>query len=545
MYFRRFRIWFFAIAAFVVLLSATVLVQKRLDTIVKEDKLVDEGNIEGLPPMVAFTTVALGGFRGILADMLWLRTNGLQQQGKYFEMVQLASWITKLQPKFTGATAYLAWNMAYNISVTFTSPVDRWRWVQRGIELIRDEALNYNPNDPLLYRELGWIYQHKIGNMLDDAQRYYKYMICKEMMKAYGGVEPDWEALAAAPKSNAEFRKLHAEDAALWEALKKAGFEDLDALQRKFRELGALPDGLAAALKPGTSRALECFLRNCWLREYYKLRPEIVLEINRKYGTLDWRLSDSFAIYWATLGIMYSPKRQSIDCDRMITQSLKESFIAGRILLPGKEPSMNYMLIPNLDLVDAVRETYQEAYERNDTSTFKSALDNFMKDAVVTLYSYGKYAKAREYFRMIRKERRNDPRYQDFDQFILREWTEDVKDGNYKQVHELISGLIFQSCLLLGYDDPDGAQAHLRLAEIAYNRFQKEYDDEKGRVRLPPFDTMKTEIARSVIQNFPAIGERVKAYISNAQAEKAEETASGASAGAASSGAAGAAAQGK
>ena len=184
MYFRRFRIWFFAIAAFAVLLTATTLVQKRLDAIVKQDKLVDEASIEGLPPMVAFTTVALGGFRGVLADMLWLRMNGLQQQGKYFEMVQLASWITKLQPKFTGATAYLAWNMAYNVSVTFTSPVDRWRWVQRGIELIRDEALNYNANDPLLYRELGWIYQHKIGNMLDDAQRYYKFMICKEMMKA-------------------------------------------------------------------------------------------------------------------------------------------------------------------------------------------------------------------------------------------------------------------------------------------------------------------------------------------------------------------------
>lgn len=521
MYFRRFKIWFFAIAAFAVLLTATTLVQKRLDAIVKQDKLVDEASIEGLPPMVAFTTVALGGFRGVLADMLWLRMNGLQQQGKYFEMVQLASWITKLQPKFTGATAYLAWNMAYNVSVTFTSPVDRWRWVQRGIELIRDEALNYNANDPLLYRELGWIYQHKIGNMLDDAQRYYKFMICKEMMKAYGGAEPDWAALAAAPKTNSEFRKLHADDAALWSALKGAGFEDLDMLSVKFRELGELPETLAAALKPETKNALDTFLRNRWLREYYKLRPEIVIEINQKYGTLDWRLSDSFAIYWATLGIMYSPERQNIDCDRMITQSLKESFIAGRILLPGKEPTMNYMLIPNLDLVDAVRKTYLEAYERNHTSTFKSALDNFMKDAVVTLYSYGKYAKAREYFRIIRRERRNDPRYQDFDRFILREWTEDVKDGNYKQVHELISGLIFQSCLLLGYDDPDGAQAHLRLAEIAYNRFQNEYDDEKGRVRLPPFDTMKTEIARSVVQNFPAIGERVKAYIANAQAEKA------------------------
>ena len=305
MYFRRFRIWFFALAAFAVLIGATLLVQKRLDSIVKTDKLVDEAGIEGLPPTVAFTTVALGGFRGILADMLWLRTNGLQQQGKYFEMVQLASWITKLQPKFTGATAYLAWNMAYNISVTYTSPVDRWRWVQRGIELIRDEALDYNANDPLLYRELGWIYQHKIGNMLDDAQRYYKYMICKEMMKVYNGDSPDWKALAAAPKTISEFRKLHADDSKLFESVKAAGFENLEALSAAFRKEGVLPEKLAESLAPETKNGLDTFLRALWLREYYKLRPEIVLEINQKYGELDWRLSDSFAIYWATLGIMY------------------------------------------------------------------------------------------------------------------------------------------------------------------------------------------------------------------------------------------------
>ena len=217
MYFRRFRIWFFAIAAFVVLLSATVLVQKRLDTIVKEDKLVDEGNIEGLPPMVAFTTVALGGFRGLIADFLWLRAISMQDQGKYFEMVQLASWITKLQPKFTGATAYLAWNMAYNISVTFTSPVDRWRWVQRGIELIRDEALNYNANDPLLYRELGWIYQHKLGNILDDANLYYKNQIALAMT-AILGANPDIAGMAAAPVGEKEFMAKYADNKRLWAA---------------------------------------------------------------------------------------------------------------------------------------------------------------------------------------------------------------------------------------------------------------------------------------------------------------------------------------
>ena len=528
MFFRKFKLWFLAFGALAIIVCCTIFVQKQMDSVIKEDKLVDEASIEGLPPMVAFTTVALGGFRGLLADMLWLRTSSLQQQGKYFEMVQLASWITKLQPKFTGATAYLAWNMAYNISVTFTSPVDRWRWVQRGIELIRDEALNYNANDPLLYRELGWIYQHKIGNMLDDAQRYYKFMIAAEMMKVFGGVPaPDWEALAAAPATDYEFSRKYAADSPLWAAVRKAGFENLDSLSRTFRELGFLPDDLIKLLTPEDKTALDTYLRAKWLREYYKIRPDVVLRINKKYGDLDWRVSDSYAIYWATLGIEYSPKRQSVDCNRMITQSLKESFIAGRILFPGK-PSINYMLIPNLNLADSVRQAYLDAWEQDQTPTFKSALDNFMKDAIVTLYSYGQYGKAREYFNIQRKKLKGNRDYRDFDTFILREWTEDIKDGNYKQAHELISGLIFQSCLLLGYDDPSGADAHLRLAQLAYAKYSREFKDSKDRVGLPPFDTMKSEIAKSFMKNFPTLSDRVRAYITvnKAEAEAEKENAS-------------------
>src|ERR1044071_10264067 len=52
------------------------------------------------PPVLAFTTVALGGFRGLIANALWIRANDLQDKGKYFEMVQLADWITKLEPSF-------------------------------------------------------------------------------------------------------------------------------------------------------------------------------------------------------------------------------------------------------------------------------------------------------------------------------------------------------------------------------------------------------------------------------------------------------------
>src|SRR6266508_4159424 len=93
--------------------------------------------LENAPPMLAFTTVALGGFRGLIANALWIRANDLQDEGKYFEMVQLADWITKLEPTFAQVWLVQSWNMAYNISVKFTDFADRWRWVQRGIELLR------------------------------------------------------------------------------------------------------------------------------------------------------------------------------------------------------------------------------------------------------------------------------------------------------------------------------------------------------------------------------------------------------------------------
>ena len=105
-------------------------IQSRLNSIRYEKELTDTEPLENAPPMLAFTTVALGGFRGLLADYLWLRSTKMQEEGNYFEMVQLASWIVKLQPRYTPSTAFLAWNMAYNVSVTFTRFEDRWRWVK-------------------------------------------------------------------------------------------------------------------------------------------------------------------------------------------------------------------------------------------------------------------------------------------------------------------------------------------------------------------------------------------------------------------------------
>ena len=37
--------------------------------------------IDNAPPLIAFTTVALGGFSTLIADVLWFRVTALQEEG--------------------------------------------------------------------------------------------------------------------------------------------------------------------------------------------------------------------------------------------------------------------------------------------------------------------------------------------------------------------------------------------------------------------------------------------------------------------------------
>src|SRR5512147_568503 len=122
----------------VALLVGSSFVQRSLNGDRQRLGLTRVEPLENAPPVLAFTTVALGGFRGLISNMLWIRASELQEEDKFFEMVQLSDWITKLEPHFSQVWVHEAWNMAFNISVKFkgTAPgeyPDRWRWVRRGI----------------------------------------------------------------------------------------------------------------------------------------------------------------------------------------------------------------------------------------------------------------------------------------------------------------------------------------------------------------------------------------------------------------------------
>ena len=507
--------YFLSLIIAIPLLFAISYVQMRINHIKERDHLTDTTIIKNAPPAVAFVTVALGSFRGILADILWLRTISLQDEGKYFEMVQLASWITKLQPRFTGGTAYLAWNMAYNISVTCSSFEDRWRWVRKGIELLRDEALPYNPGDPILYKELGWIYQHKIGNMMDDANQYYKNRLALEMMEVFGKAEADWDALAKAPKSEAELGKVLKLDNDFWNALatptknKEKAYKNMEEIEKDFRMFGKLPERVKKALKykENDISLLDNYLRAKWLREKYKLDPIIVNELNKKYGKLDWRLPEAHAIYWATQGIKHDASGGPINqfCDRMINQSLRDAFMGGKMIMADPNNPETFLETPNLELAESALKAYRSAYERQKDKSFRDGMQNFMKDIVIMLYTFGKYKKAEHFYKMLQKEKPGDPKLKtDLDHYVMREWKADAREASIKQAEAIIGSRIYAAYYLDACGENEAANAHMKLAEGLYKIYKNEHTSSWRRVGFD-YDKLKQAQKERVKQQLAAL----------------------------------------
>ena len=537
MRFRTLMIYLAAVCATILLLFGVRAVQKDLDTQIADHHLRYTGNIKNAPPLVVVSTVALGSFRGIIADFLWLRSESLKQKHRYYEMVQLAQWITDLQPSFSGATSYLAWNMAYNISVTCSSPIDRWRWVNEGIKLLRDKAIEYNPDDPKLYKELAWIYGHKLGNVMDEANIYYKNRLAVEMQNTIGRF-PNWEKMADAPRDKKEFLRLHPANDRIWTNIPGETVEaKYDRLWEDFkRSAPELPPQLNSA-----DEELLAYLRAKLLMERYKLDSKKILKINRQYGTLDWRTPEAQAIYWALESVAHAVDntgKRDINTDRIITYSLYQSFLSGQVMKTDpdlkKESNIELIVYPNLSLVDAVFRTYSEGQDYHDRddelrSSFRTARNNFLKEAVYILAAFGAFSKAEEYYRLLvkddgpQKTELPDGRvvvYNDLKDFAQAEWVATIKNANAKQAQTFISGLIYCCLVNAVLGNSDIAAFYERNARYVYN-YYVEVIGNTARMEIPPYDHMKRFVQEWCMEVLPPDQvRRLKSLIDEEQAEK-------------------------
>jgi hypothetical protein len=418
----------------VVLMVGVSFVQRELVRERDELGISRYTELKGAPPVLQLTTVALGGFRGLISNILWMRASDLQENDKFFEMVQLADWITKLEPHFTQVWLVQSWNMAYNISVKFKDPEDRWRWVQRGIELLRDQGLVYNPDDVLMYRELAWFFQHKMGQNLDDANMYYKQMWLKEMSTVLGMDKPDWDALIH-PKTEDEKK------------------------------------------------------RATLLREKYKMDPVFMKEVDDRYGPLEWRLPETSAIYWAALGLRAAKNdQQRIDPNDLITlrrviyQSMQLAFQRGRLIVDNADRQFDFG--PNLSNIPNANNVYLEAMtdDEKNRDHIATAHRNFLRDAVFLLYTYNRQADAQTWFNymatnypdkpLLDGKPNTLPKNMDLDSYAMGRIQEELNDPGRDKAEGLIEGFERQAYESLAVGDDDRYIGMDSLAKKLWNFYE-------------------------------------------------------------------------
>jgi len=320
------------------------------------------------PPPPPLTTVTLAGFRGLTADLLWLRAADLQDKGRYFELVQLADWITTLEPRFAEIWALQAWNMAYNISVMMPTDSDRWRWVQNGITLLRDRGIRHCPNQPLLYHELGWLFFHKIGSNSDLAASYYKREWAKQIMALLG----------------------------------QEGKPDYATLQHRADSTTHLQD--------------------------YGLDPAYMMKLDSQYGPLDWRVAETHALYWASLGAIANPDHPSPMCERMICQSMVALFNHGRLTY-SKDGDL-FVTSPEFDLLPNIIKTFEDAIAGASNELPAEAFASFLASAIQTLKFYQHGSEARALFQRLHNQFPSERTQRGFDAFT---------QGNAAQLPQILS----------------------------------------------------------------------------------------------------------
>jgi hypothetical protein len=220
----------------------------------QEAQLVTVGGSLGTdaPPLVNLLVSAGGPVRGLAINMLWYRLNDLKEQGQYYACNQLAEWVTELQPNFPQVWEFHAWNMAYNISVANLTREERWYWVNRGVALLRDRGIPLNPRAVFLYKELSWMFLHKIGGNSDDAHFYYKRKLAEEWEEVLGhpqAGQSDEEYLAgfaqiaaapfdpSDPDSLAPLQRAHPAVTPLLNRLAALGYHAGDSGDRMLRAL--------------------------------------------------------------------------------------------------------------------------------------------------------------------------------------------------------------------------------------------------------------------------------------------------------------------
>ncbi|MGK0198901.1 MAG: FKBP-type peptidyl-prolyl cis-trans isomerase [Verrucomicrobiia bacterium] len=438
---------FLLVAGVVLLLLLSAVSQRSMNRDRDRLHLAQGRPLDDAPPVLAFTSMALGGFSGIIANALWIRSSDLQESGKYFELIQLADWITKLQPRFAPVWDFQAWNLAYNVSVKFPQAEERWKWINEGISLIRDQGLRYNPRNPQLFHRLAYLYQHKIGDRTDTFNIRYKRFFIDEMEDLFGGPTINWAALSN-PLTDEEHERLRR------------------------------------------------------LKEDYKMEPEFMKKVDDLYGPLEWRAPETHAIYWASRGLDVAQKQRLIRLRRVVYQSLQMLVLRGQLL---DYPNGDMEWIPDPNLVERANFAYEQMRRDNPglTENMGNAHMNFLILAVAQMHLAGREREARIWYKYVQTHYPEEEKIQaPFEEFATARIEEYVRKSGRNKANSVLAALWRRHYRYLADGESNAATMMVVLIQQVYAVYGERFAQaDKVRVALPEFESFRQEILRQLIEN--------------------------------------------
>ena len=445
------------------------------------------------PPLLALTTEALGGFRGIISTYLWLRSNEMQLKKNYPEQMQLGEWITQLQPQVPQAWANRAWNLAYNISREYPEKEMRWKYIQSAIEILRDDGIRYNPDEPLVYHQLSYTFQHKIGHNLDDHHRYYKFRWMQEMTMALWGSDVASAQSQGVPDFNALIAPKTDEEKARSKIVREVYGLDPREMRAVHQRYGLARDHEGEIIRDDEGNPLHC---------------------------LDWRMAETHSLYWAYLGLKrcsHTPGREkelhklekTIYVSMMYTfQRGKISPYSGVIIDPSVFFSGQLMTVPNLDSAGSVHQSYldiinlaQDSRELHYTGgTSEIGHIHFLRRTIQWFYFYNREEEARNWLEVAVKlypekmswfpgyDKETDT-YR-LDDIVMANLKEDMERGSDTKTQALLTGVLTKYLLFRAEQDQEQADQYMDMARQVYAHYSDKFKKSGDRMSLPSLDEL-------------------------------------------------------
>ncbi len=482
------------VSALVVMLSLSAVLKDLLGEVRNAVGLNPNPSTKGVPPVLVVTTTMLGCFRGILIDHLWIRAAKLKEEGRFYEHVQISDWICKLEPRFPGVWAYRAWDLAYNISVEMPTAPARWRWVNEGVRLLRDEGLTYNPDTAALYWELGWIFFHKIGGISDRMHWYYKERLFSELdeVLALGGRDIGFIARA---------------DTVVRELLQRKN-RSLEEICGKDGSVNIPPELADELRKEHPEHSPEEWVRAAYaaelLKEKWKMDPVRMAEITDRYGPVDWRIPWAHSLYWACEGRRRTSPDDTIKYDRLIYFSLQEMLRRGKARMVKRGEDRVMVFLPDYRFLPAVESAFRRYldYYRGATyeTTIRDAYENFLKRSIVTAYFAGRKRQTIELYKKLFPRRRNVT-LEEIHDFVQKRLREDILDQKRSNVLRTLEVMIGRMWFAFASGDEDNAalmERQVKAIIAAYNK-QNIPGDELRRLGLPPYEQFKNDVLQRII----------------------------------------------